>query len=84
MGSEDVDECLVCWMVSTQGQDQNGQERTFQQGLDLRQLSSIIELSEVLGLLRNLLPLHQCIFLVIDDLRRSCVKLRDQIRQIDT
>lgn len=56
---------------------------TFQQGLELHQLSGVIQLSEVFGLLRQVFPGEQGISLMCDDICSRRVEFWDEFGQID-
>lgn len=73
----------MTWTMSRRGGLGGGGGRTLEQALDLPQLGSIVELPEVLGLLRQVLALDGRVALVGDDLGSGAVEVRDHRGHVD-
>lgn len=64
-----VDEVLVCYATisSTQCNGVCNRLLTFQESLDVVELAGVVKLPKVLGLLREILALCECVSLVCDN-----------------
>lgn len=56
---------------------------TFQKRLDVAELACVVELPEVLGLLREVFPLRQRVSLVCDNVGGDCVQLGNERGEVD-